>query len=96
MMVVHGGRDERAPILVVDDDHEVLAAITEMLRDEGIPAIGAHGMREAEEVARAHRPSLVLLDWHLGADAIGAAETLSKPFHLEELLQCVERHRLHA
>src|SRR5687767_7369049 len=118
-MVDHDGHDEAAaPILVVDDDHDVLVAITEMLHEQGLPAVGAHGKREAEEVARACHPSLVLLDLHLGPDdaaelalalreecggalpiilvtgditptgidAVGAAETLTKPFHLEELL----------
>src|SRR5438132_612429 len=52
-MEVHRGRGEdTAPILVIDDDADVLQAITEMLHDEGPPAVGAIGIREAEEAAR--------------------------------------------
>jgi CheY-like chemotaxis protein len=50
-------------ILVVDDDPDVRASLTEVLSDEGYRVTGVSNGREALEVLRkATRPSLILLD----------------------------------
>ena len=53
----------RRPVLVVDDDRDVLAVLREMLEDFGYEVIIAHDGREALEcIARMNEAPLVLLD----------------------------------
>ena len=115
------------PILIVDDDIEIIDVITELLAIEGLPAVGALSCHEAEAAACAHEPSLVLLDDQLGCERApqvarrlrarcgetlpivllsggddlamaardaGVVAALAKPFSVEELLQCIQRHRM--
>ena len=68
-------KDTRGPVLVVDDDADLVTAVTESLIDEGIAAVGAHNSGSAVAAARRNPPSLVLLDFYLGeenaADVVG-------------------------
>lgn len=49
-------------ILVVDDDGPILLLMHNLLREFGFDPHGASSGAEAIEMARAHRPDLVLLD----------------------------------
>lgn len=51
-----------ATILVVDDDRDIVDAMSEILAAEGHRVLTASNGRDALEVARADRPDLVLLD----------------------------------
>lgn len=53
---------ERSPILVVDDDAEVVALIKRLLEREGHRVCGATGPREALAIAEIDPPCLVLTD----------------------------------
>jgi CheY-like chemotaxis protein len=50
-------------ILIVEDDHDIREALTQILEDEGYPVRGAANGREAlDAVATGPLPSLILLD----------------------------------
>ena len=49
-------------VLVVDDEPDLVEVLTEMLRQLGFAASGAHNGREAQEVLRAVKPDAILLD----------------------------------
>lgn len=53
---------QRATVLVVDDDADVTDTMREILVDEGHRVVVASNGRQALELARRFRPSLVLLD----------------------------------
>jgi CheY-like chemotaxis protein len=53
------------PILVVDDDPTILAAVSEALDLEGFPVVTATNGAEALDEVDRHRPSLVLLDMRM-------------------------------
>jgi CheY-like chemotaxis protein len=53
-------------ILVVDDDEEIGEALADWLDDAGCQVLSARSTTQALETARAQRPTLVLLDWHMG------------------------------
>jgi CheY-like chemotaxis protein len=54
---------EKAAVLLVDDDQDVLDALAELLRDEGFEVAEAHNGREALNLLRgAAQPALILLD----------------------------------
>jgi CheY-like chemotaxis protein len=55
-------REEAALILVVDDDPEVLTALSETLEAEGYSVRGARDGIEALEVIRECRPDLIITD----------------------------------
>ena len=52
----------RPLILVVDDDVPILILMRNLLREFGFDSITAGSGPEAIEQARAHKPSLILLD----------------------------------
>lgn len=54
----------RGPVLVIEDDPDVLTAIVEVLGDNGWAAVGASNGLEGLEVARRSnpKPCLILLD----------------------------------
>jgi two-component system response regulator VicR len=49
-------------ILVVDDEHAIRTMLSGLLRKRGVTVDEAHGGREAIELLRMHRYSVVLLD----------------------------------
>jgi CheY-like chemotaxis protein len=49
-------------VLVVDDEVDIREAVTELLLDEGYEVLDASDGAEAIQKARAHHPSVVLLD----------------------------------
>lgn len=51
-----------ATVLVIDDDTDVVDAMSEILAAEGHQVLTASNGREALNIARTHRPDLVLLD----------------------------------
>ena len=53
---------QRPLILVVDDDVPILILMKNLLREFGFDSITAGTGQEAIEHARAHKPSLILLD----------------------------------
>jgi CheY-like chemotaxis protein len=52
-------------ILVVDDDGPILLLMHNLLREFGFEPHGASSGAEALDLARTHRPDLVLLDKHM-------------------------------
>ncbi|CAA9226572.1 MAG: Phosphate regulon transcriptional regulatory protein PhoB (SphR) [uncultured Chloroflexi bacterium] len=54
-----------APILVVDDDPNILSVVSEILDMEGYPVTTAADGAEALEAVERSRPSLVLLDMRM-------------------------------
>jgi two-component system phosphate regulon response regulator PhoB len=72
------------PILIVDDEEDLLALIDVNLRREGFTTVKARNGREALEQLDAHRPSLVLLDLML-PDMSGT-----------EVCRRIRSHKLHA
>lgn len=54
--------DEPKSVLVVDDDDGIREALYDILSDEGYLVYCAANGLEALESARAHRPSVILLD----------------------------------
>jgi CheY-like chemotaxis protein len=52
----------RSPILIVDDDDDIRAALQRVLESAGYPTIQAADGREALTTARRQPPGLVLLD----------------------------------
>jgi CheY-like chemotaxis protein len=53
---------EKAAVLLVDDDQDVLDALAELLSDEGFEVAEAHNGCEALDLMRGAPPALVLLD----------------------------------
>jgi DNA-binding response OmpR family regulator/nitrogen-specific signal transduction histidine kinase len=53
---------EGAPLLIVDDDPDVLRLLGGYLRDEGFEVVTAATAAEAERLATARHPSVILLD----------------------------------
>jgi CheY-like chemotaxis protein len=51
--------------LVVDDDALVLSTLTELLRAHGHRVLEATKGRDGLELARAERPDLILVDYHM-------------------------------
>jgi len=56
------GEEENKKILVVDDEPDVLALLTLMLKSQGYNVISAVDGQEALEKARKEAPDLILLD----------------------------------
>jgi CheY-like chemotaxis protein len=52
-------------ILVIDDDPLILEVATELLAEKGHRALSALGGSEGLTQARAERPDLILLDYHM-------------------------------
>ena len=50
------------PILLVEDDPDLRAMMTTVLELEGAPVVVASNGMEAFNLARAHQPSLIILD----------------------------------
>ncbi|MGD9974072.1 MAG: ATP-binding protein [Desulfatirhabdiaceae bacterium] len=72
-------------ILIVEDEAVVSADIANKLRKLGYGVTGSTGAgEEAIELARHHRPSLVLMDIHLAGamDGIATADAIRREFHL--------------
>ena len=66
-----------AVILVVDDDADVVEAVSMVLAAEGHQVAAATGAGEALALARALRPVLTLVDWRLpGVDTRGLIAAL--------------------
>ena len=61
----------RGHVLVVDDEPDIRALVTEILGDEGYEVVAADGAETARELRRIRRPDLILLDiWMPGVDGI--------------------------
>lgn len=66
-------------ILIVEDDPEFGSLLQHFVRNMGHVAVLASTARKALEQARAHKPHLVILDYHLGnKDSRGIARELRK------------------
>ena len=63
--------DRRGHVLVVDDEPDIRALVTEILGDEGYEVVSADSAESARELRRARRPDVILLDiWMPGMDGI--------------------------
>ena len=63
--------DRRGHVLVVDDEPDIRALVTEILGDEGYEVVAADRAETAREMRRARRPDVILLDiWMPGMDGI--------------------------
>jgi CheY-like chemotaxis protein len=54
-----------AKILIVDDDFEIVSLLTEILKKEGHEITAAHEPVDGMTKARALKPDLVILDYHM-------------------------------
>lgn len=62
------------PVLIIEDDWLVANGLREMLRHAGYPVVGvANRTEQVEPIMREHRPTLALVDIHLGRDGDGIA-----------------------
>src|SRR3972149_5264185 len=65
---VHGNRptgQERARVLVVDDELQCIASLRRILARSGFEVVGALGGRQALRSVSRCRPDLILLDVHM-------------------------------
>jgi CheY-like chemotaxis protein/phosphoribosyl 1,2-cyclic phosphodiesterase len=79
---------ESSTILVVDDDKDVVDLLIETLSPEGFRVLTAGDGETALRLARAHRPDLLLLDWHMpGQDGLEVCRALraDADLHLREV-----------
>ena len=66
-------------ILVVDDNEELLGAVSRLLELQGYTSLTATSGEEALEIAGRELPDLILLDWILpGIDGIEVCRKLKK------------------
>lgn len=56
---------DQETILVVDDNQEIVSALTDVLRSKGYNIISAFNGRAGLQLALDKRPDLILLDWNL-------------------------------
>ena len=54
-----------AKVLIVDDDFEIVSLLTEILKKEGHEVHAAHEPVEGMTKARALKPDLIILDYHM-------------------------------
>jgi len=52
-------------ILIVDDNREIVAALTDVLKSKGYVVLAAYDGAKGLELAMAQSPDLILLDWNL-------------------------------
>jgi len=72
---------ERGPILVVDDEPEIVQFVSGVLEDEGFDLMTAADGREAVDKAAEQRPALVVLDLMLPRlDGVGVAAELHERY----------------
>ncbi len=65
-------------ILFVDDSETVCSIYSELLTSEGYEVIVAHGMEEALDLAKAHRPPLAIVDYYMPG---GNGDELTQALH---------------
>jgi CheY-like chemotaxis protein len=66
-------------VLVADDDPRAVDLVSMHLRDGGFMPLPAYGGQEAVDLARRHRPSLIVLDLMMpGMSGLDVIETLSR------------------
>jgi len=58
--------ETRGTILVVDDDPDFSESVTTFLRARGYPVLQARDGRQGMDLARRHRPALILMDIMMG------------------------------
>ena len=70
------GNMDQMHVLVVDDDQDIIDAMTDVLRQEGYRVSAAHDGAEALSMLRANaHPRVILLDWMMpGMDGATFAE----------------------
>jgi response regulator RpfG family c-di-GMP phosphodiesterase len=56
---------EQETILVVDDNKEIVSALTDVLKSKGYGILAAYNGRTGLHLALEKRPDLILLDWNL-------------------------------
>jgi len=59
--------NEKQKILIVEDDNDLVAAITKILENKGYTAIGAYDPEEGYEKLRQVKPDLIILDVMFGS-----------------------------
>jgi DNA-binding response OmpR family regulator len=75
---VVAGRTEPT-VLVVDDDHKLIALVRMYLEREGFTVVGAYDGRQALDLFTRHRPGFVILDVMLpGMDGIDVCRALRR------------------
>ncbi|MBI4375260.1 MAG: response regulator [Elusimicrobia bacterium] len=68
-----------AKILIVDDDHELVALLTEILKRDGHAVRSASEPVEGMQKCRAETPDLIILDFHMpGTDGAHLFESLRR------------------
>lgn len=60
-----GTKMDRETILIVDDNKEIVAALTDVLKTKGYRLLTAHDGRHGLLLALEKKPDLILLDWNL-------------------------------
>ena len=71
----------RQTILVIDDDKDIVQTIKGNLELDGYSVLSAHGGRSGIDMAREHRPQLIILDLNLpDIDGIKACQFMRREF----------------
>jgi CheY-like chemotaxis protein/phosphoribosyl 1,2-cyclic phosphodiesterase len=66
-----------ATVLIVDDEPDIVDLLTASLNPDGYHLLSAYDGDSALRIARAERPSLILLDWRMpGRDGLGVCRAL--------------------
>jgi len=66
-------------ILVADDESHILHVVSLKLRNAGFNVLTAHDGQEALELARKHRPDLLITDYHMpGLSGLELCEQLKQ------------------
>jgi len=68
------GTDPRAVILCVEESPDVLAYLAELLRKEGLRAITAGNLADAQVLVKAQKPHLIVANAQMSANGRAAAE----------------------
>src|SRR4030065_984518 len=74
--------NEKAKILVVEDDNDLVAAITKILENKGYDATSAYDPEEGWDKLKQNKPDLIILDVMFG----GKGE--SKGFDFAQKIRC--------
>ncbi|MBI4061337.1 MAG: response regulator [Elusimicrobia bacterium] len=57
-----------ARVLIIDDDHDIVSILTEILKHERHEVSSACGPAEGMQMARKAKPDLIILDYHMPGD----------------------------
>ena len=68
-----------ARVLIIDDDFEIVAILTEILKHEGHEISSAGEPVSGMQMARKVKPELIILDYHMPGNTGSPADEISCP-----------------